>query len=476
MKIKNIIYGIIIVTALSSCSDWLTVYPKTEMPTQNQFSSEQGFKDALSGVYTLLKSSTLYGGGLTFSNIEYMAALWDVNSSTAEQALSLHKYSDEKATAVIDEIYAKQYNVIANINAILEKIDADKSVFKTAGMYEIVKGEALALRAFVHLDLIRMFGPIPTMPDGAGAKLPYVTRVSKEINIPVTYNEYKTAVLKDLADAEEILKKVDPLLNATVAENKRLNAVSDYFVYRIIRMNFYAVKAIQARANLWFGNNADAYAAAMTVINAQNPDGTKKFTLGSSADFGSKNYVLPSEHIFCLHDYALYTKYTNNFTSGNLKKGSTITSIKTTMFGNTGTDIRELNLWELITLGNGTSCHVIKKYQVPQSITSISTDYRQIPLIRLSELYMIAIETGSGVQPLWDEYRSTRGIPAKALPVDPTALKKDILTEFRKEFYAEGQMFYLYKRYNSPRTDILFSSSSMVVNYIVPLPKSEISQ
>ncbi|MFA5849855.1 MAG: RagB/SusD family nutrient uptake outer membrane protein [Bacteroidales bacterium] len=476
MKIKNIIYGLIIVIALGSCSDWLTVYPKTEMPTQSQFSSEQGFKDALSGVYTLIKNPTLYGGGLTFSNIEYMAALWDVNTSTAEQALSLHKYSDEKATLVIDAIYAKQYNAIVNLNAILENIDLNKTVFKTEGMYEIVKGEALALRAFIHFDLLRMFGPLPSLPDGAGGKLPYVKRVSKEINIPITYTEYKTAVLKDLTDAENLLKTVDPLVNATVAANKSSNIVSDYFAYRIIRMNFYAVKALQARANIWFGNNTDAYDAAMAVINAQNPDGTKKFTLGSTADFGSKNFVLPSEHVFCLHDYALYTKYTNNFSSGTLKKGSTITNIKTTMFGNTGTDIRELNLWELITLGNGTSCHIIKKYQVPQTITNINSDYRQIPLIRLSELYMIAIETGTGVQSLWDEYRSTRGITAKTLPADIVALKKDIMIESRKEFYAEGQMFYLYKRYNSPRADILFSSTSMVVNYVVPLPKSEISQ
>lgn len=475
MKIKNIIFGLIVVVTLSSCNDWLTVNPKTEMPKNEQLSSEQGYKDALSGVYTLLKSPVLYGGGLSFSNIEYMASLWDVTAATVGEALSLHQFNNEKAVAVFDAIYAKQYNVIVNINSILEAIDANQSVFKTPGMYETIKGEALALRAFVHFDLIRMFGPVPTLPDGDGAKLPYVKRVSKDVNIPVNYNDYKAAVLKDLSDAEDLLENVDPLLTSKVADNKKSNNVSDYYAYRVIRMNYYAVKAIQARANLWFGNKTEAYEAAMAVINAQNSDGTKKFTLGSSADFGSGNYIMSGEHIFSLHDYALYSKFASNFANGNLKNGNSAVTIKTTLFGDTGTDIRELNLWELVPMVNGTSGNVIKKYQVPQTISSIETDYRQIPIIRLSELYMIAIETGNGEQALWDQYRSTRGVVAKTLPTTPEALKGEILTEFRKEFYAEGQLFYLYKRYNSPKADIMFSATSQMVNYIAPLPKSEIS-
>ena len=97
-------------------------------------------------------------------------------------------------------------------------------------------------------------------------------------------------------------------------------------------------------------------------------------------------------------------------------------------------------------------------------------------MIRLSELYFIAIESGSAeqAQKLWDEYRDSRVLDRKDLPTDPKQLQQEILTEFRKEFYAEGQLFYLYKRYNSPREDILFANSRLVVNYILPLPKTEL--
>lgn len=44
---------------------------------------------------------------------------------------------------------------------ILDHIHADNGVLLTPGMYEIIRGECLALRAFLHFDLMRLFGPVP---------------------------------------------------------------------------------------------------------------------------------------------------------------------------------------------------------------------------------------------------------------------------------------------------------------------------
>jgi hypothetical protein len=146
------------------------------------------------------------------------------------------------------------------------------------------------------------------------------------------------------------------------------------------------------------------------------------------------------------------------------------------MFGNTGTDIRELNLWELInTLTNTPTCYILKKYLVPESPAGVSYDYRQIPMIRLSEVYLIAVEAGAD-QSLWDEYLLSRGLPTTTLPTDEALLQNNVLVEFRKEMYGEGQLFYMYKRLNTPKTSILFYSSDLTVNYVVPLPVSEITQ
>ena len=49
---KQIIYILLTTTMLGlmSCSDRLDVSPKTSIPTDKQFESESGFKDALTGL------------------------------------------------------------------------------------------------------------------------------------------------------------------------------------------------------------------------------------------------------------------------------------------------------------------------------------------------------------------------------------------------------------------------------------------
>lgn len=459
---KNMKIGLILscLFALCGCDSWLSVSPSNEMPVEDQFGSEQGVKDALAGVYVLVKDPNLYGQNLSFGYIENMASLWDVTAASAEESLSLHEY--DKVTGTVDNIYGKQYNAIANVNNVLENIHADNGVLLTPGVYEIIRGECLALRAFLHLDLIRLFGPVPDALEAGGAKLPYVKQVSKEMQLPVSYDEYKDFLLCDLREAATLLKDYDPV----VIEGK---VSDDFLVKRTSRMNYYAVKALQARAFLWYDEKDNAYAAAMEVIDAKNSDGTKKFDIQAIKEaFPGKDFVLYPEQIFGLYDHKLGIKYSSLFQTGILYKGTNSQSIMKDLYGNTGKDFRELYLWELRNLPKG-DCFTMKKYDVKLGV-------KQIPLIRLSELYLIAVETGgiSHTQKLWDEYRKSRGVNEKDLPVDPAQLRKEILTEFRKEFYAEGQLFYLYKRHNSPRGDILFANPRLVINYVLPLPKTEL--
>ena len=351
---------------------------------------------------------------------------------------------------------------MANVSNILDHIHADNGVLLTPGMYEIIRGECLALRAFLHFDLMRLFGPVPADLEAGGARLPYVRVVSKEIKLPVSYDEYKDFLLKDLRDAAALLKEYDPI----VVEG---SVTDEFLVRRTCRMNYYAVKALQARAFLWYGEKENAYAAAMEVIEAKNSDGSKKFDIEAiKTAFPGQDFIIYPEQIFGLYDHQLDDKYSSFFQTGILYKGTSSQEIMKNLYGNTGKDFREQYLWELQRLVDGDR-YTIKKYNVTLGV-------KQIPLIRLSELYFIAIESGSAeqAQKLWDEYRDSRVLDRKDLPTDPKQLQQEILTEFRKEFYAEGQLFYLYKRYNSPREDILFANSRLVVNYILPLPKTEL--
>ena len=50
------------------------------------------------------------------------------------------------------------------------------------GEYELFKGEALGLRAYIHLDLLRLFAASPAMENGRNRKaIAYVDRYTNEL-------------------------------------------------------------------------------------------------------------------------------------------------------------------------------------------------------------------------------------------------------------------------------------------------------
>lgn len=483
---KKIAVALLGVSLLAtSCKKWLDVRPKTEMPADVMFTTESGFQDALTGVYINMKSTRAYGESLTYGTVERLTSSWDVTTNTTEQFLGLFRYEEANVQERFESIYGQLYKVIAETNAILDVIDARKNVFRTEGGFEMIKGECLAIRAYCHLDLLRLFGPVPTEVS-ATPVLPYVKRLSKEPNQHLTVEQFKTELMKDLTDAAALLKDVDPFTKYSQTELSNpgnpsytaFNPQTTYAAFRFLRMNYYAVKALQARAHLWFQDKNEAYAAAMEVINAQNPNGAQKFRLGVSSDMTAGDLNLSVEHIFGLYDFQMATKFANHFTSGSLKKGSAVTTVNSQLYGNTGTDIREVNLWELITLANGSKCYILKKYRGPVS-TGTSTPYPiggyQVPMLRASEMYLIAIETAptAEAQQLWDAFRTSRNIPVVTLPGDYTALQRELIKEYRKELFAEGQAFFAYKRINAPKSNFLWAPSAATVNYIVPLPLTE---
>src|SRR3712207_7206610 len=69
---------LIMLLGLTSCNHWLDVEPKTSIPTDKQFESEPGFKDALTGIYLKLGTTQLYAGDLTYAYLDELAGLYSV--------------------------------------------------------------------------------------------------------------------------------------------------------------------------------------------------------------------------------------------------------------------------------------------------------------------------------------------------------------------------------------------------------------
>lgn len=60
---------------------------------------------------------------------------------------------------------------IANVNTLIQYTDLKREVL--GDYYEVVKGEALALRAYMHFDLLRLFAPYDFTAEAEPA-IPYV--------------------------------------------------------------------------------------------------------------------------------------------------------------------------------------------------------------------------------------------------------------------------------------------------------------
>jgi starch-binding outer membrane protein, SusD/RagB family len=482
-KIITIIIGLIGLVSLNSCDDYLSVNPKTQMTQDVLYSSESGFKDALTGVYIQMKSNSIYGQSLSITTIEQLISNWNVTANTLESKIGLYNYTDASVETQFNNIFSKQYSVVANINAILAKLEEKHDVFKNEQLYKLIKGECLGLRAYCHFDVLRLWGPVPANASSTNKILPYVKVLSKDPTTYNSYQEYQANLIADLNQADSLLKAVDPVQSYSLVDlgkpstngSSSFNPSDTYFAYRYLRLNYYAVKALEARVNLWYGNKDAAYASAKTVIQALNPDGSTKFRLGTSADMTAKDYSLMNEQIFSLYDFELNSKYNNQFANGIIYKGTTETTVKSQLYGNTGTDIREVNLWQLITLPNASKTYVCQKYNVPAIAASGFADQNRIPMLRLSELYLIAIESAPSTeaQALWATFRTARNITVTTLPVDPLMAQLELIKEYRKEFVAEGQAFYAYKRINAAKANVLWTPTAAVINYVVPLPRTE---
>ena len=150
----------------ASCKKYLDVKPKSQVDETQLFSSAQGFREALNGVYTLCASTDLYGGNLTFGSYSVHSTTGGLDvlaqnyqfQDVISQKIENFDYTQPTFVATTTDIWDSGYRAIANCNYILAAIDGKKGLF-AGNDYQLIKGEALTLRAYLHFDLLRMFAP-----------------------------------------------------------------------------------------------------------------------------------------------------------------------------------------------------------------------------------------------------------------------------------------------------------------------------
>ena len=120
---------------------------------------------------------------------------------------------------------------------------------------------------------------------------------------------------------------------------------------------------------------------------------------------------------------------------------------------------------------NWTYNNYFKKYFQSANMPAISKN--TLPLIRLYEMYLIAMEcsTFAEANDLYEVMSAARDITPVEI-ADAVELKDLLIKEYNKEFYGEGQAFYMYKRLGVEQ--ILYTNEpGSVAAYVIPLPKNE---
>lgn len=513
---RHIAAIIIAMPLLVSCN-WLDISPENTVDEKDLFTTGYGFRNALNGVYLKIGSPEVYGKNLSWGFLSAVAQEYLTDNSA--QGSNSHQLSKDAADLqfettttkpVADGIWETQYSIIANINKILEHIDdLDKSKFAYGDEErELIRAEALALRAMLHFDLLRLYAPAPaTSP--AGTYIPYREEFSSGIGDRLTVTQVIEKCLKDISVAEPLLKHFDTEYhpqamyasmmttpNTSASAKYRydsrtyIDEMGQFFWFRGWRINYMALLGLKARICMYAGKGyyPTARAAAMELYTSFYND---RMWVGFT----------PKDNVTCQLERR-YTKLSDDVLMGAYYKNlptdfesvlaGADNSVKyplagiPELFASDMTGVYDDWRYTYLLARTNTSnkAFYTLKYSTSVEPNVSAIENPMIPLIRFSEVLYILAEIsasendiGKGIEYLETVRRSRGAERSLALTVStPEQLIEEIILDARKEFLCEGNMFYMYKRLNRlqvPSSSDPGTMRDMSTAYVLPIPSSE---
>ncbi len=305
----------------------------------------------------------------------------------------------------------------------------EKKQLFTGNNYYNLKAEAMALRAFLHFDLLRLFGPAAPAQNLGVPAIPYMTKLTPYAQPVLATGAVLDACVGDLSAASALYK------DSTVTTG---------------HLNYWGVKALLARIYLYKGDLANAQLYALQLINGN------KYPLATS----NTDALFSNEHIFSIYIYnnnllsTLRSVFNPSTPMGLLPVNQT--ALYVTGSGNAADWRKSAAFFDPATnltfnLSNANA--VIQPKKLSSTILNLN---HVVPLIRMTEMYYIATECAQQLgnnytqATAWlDTVRVHRGVPAYSLPALPhDSITTETAKEYRKEMLGEGQVFYYFKRNN----------------------------
>lgn len=431
---KNTLLYIIPIAFLCSCNKMLDVNtPSNTLYPSSVFSDSSNTKSALLGLYSGVEYTNTYLYWLTQWNMLYAD---EATTATLYPAFLNNALTSSDAN--VPDIWNNNYSNIYRANELIEGVQASTTL--STATAQQVKGEALFWRAYLHFDLLNIFGSIPL-----------ITSTNTSTNATAPQATSAAVFAQMISDLKQSAAYLPATYTVSGGERTRVNKL--------------AAMAFLAKVYLYNQDWANAEAMADSIIGnslfSLSTDLTKTF-LNSSTEailqFDNKptGYVglagsfIPTAAV--MPTYSLTTQLVAAFESGDLR----------------------MTNWT----GTSAGYYYPAKYKV---YVSGSTEY--ITLLRLAEIYLIRAEARaeqnniSGAQNDINTIRARAGLGITTA-ADQSSLLLAIEQERRVELFCEwGNRFYDLKR--TGRADAVLGAAksgwnSTDINY--PIPAAEIGK
>jgi len=395
---------------LVSCSKkFLDENDQSKQPTDQALKDASAMQTALNGAYAFLRNTSLYGRDFPIIG-DLMADNIFIEVSNSGRYLTQFQYNVASSDAVPDGGWNYGYGGILAANQIIDS--------KVTGT-DAIKAQAYAIRALLYFKLINIYArPYTDNPNGPG------------IPLILHYNPY---LLPTRDSTSKVYAQIVSDLKAA------FQAAPDYS--SSITLSKYAIEGLLARVYLYMGDNANAKAAALDVIN--NSGFTMVNTATAYGSFWStageqKN---KSEVMFEVDVTSENNNGPDDLGGFYLDGYQDVYVSKQLVDLYSATDIRRAVLWDSVTK-SGAPAIIGGKYPNGAS----TSDRDNLKVIRLAEVYLIAAEASlpdeTEAKKYLNELMSYRDPSFGGYTSTGTQLLQDIVTERRKELAMEGDRLF----------------------------------
>jgi starch-binding outer membrane protein, SusD/RagB family len=455
-KMKNIFFKISLVAVVMfgsmSCENSLNIDPPTSLDASTGFKTRQDVEAAMNGCYSSIQSANYMG-------IRYniFADLTADNLSHVGTFPSFSQIVNRIITPDNAEIVNMWTNVYSGINRMNNVITSAPKVDDKAFVANTAVGEARALRAFQHFNLLRFFGGGETGFGKTGG-----------VGIPISTTVVATAadavVVPRAAEADVWNAIIDDLdfasKNIPAATNKAASTG---------RIGKWGAFALKSRAHLYRGDWALAEATADSVITKGG------YTMLKGADYGnlylSKN---SSEAIWELQFDPTNIGQVAFFYYTTARGGrNEVSSSNALRDAHEAGDVRKVINFAPKDTAVVTSTVPVGK---PIKFTRVDGTDNQI-LIRLAEMYLIRAEARAQQSNLTGAIADINLIRNRAGLANTTAATQAELIiaiekERRVELAHEGHRWFDLRRYNRLST---LPSFTQTFRALWPIPQREVT-